>query len=113
MVLLNRINKGLGYTEKPRLSIGDTVSLQYESKSGFWSARKFTGICIRRSHKGFNERYTLRNVVGGVPVEFSFYRYWNLIIEIEKVGIDKLRKVRRGSLVFLRKKPLNASKVKG
>lgn len=112
MRLLDNIEKKLGYKKIPSLSIGDVVSVVYETRGGSWKTRKFTGICIQKSCKGFNERYTLRNVVSGFPVEFSFYRYWNLIVKLEIVAIHKFDKVRKGSLVYLRNKKLNLSKVR-
>jgi ribosomal protein L19 len=113
MSVIKQIEASLGYKKKPKINIGDSISLKYETKSGYWSVRQFTGLCVSKSCKGFNERYVLRNVVSGHPVEFSFYRYWNLIISLEKLGAQKFSKVRRGSLLYLRSKPTNFSKVRG
>ena len=112
MGIIQKINYKLLKKESNRLSIGDTASLQYESKSGFWRVRKFTGICMKKSYKGYNELYTLRNIVNGVPVELSFYSRWNLIVSLQKLGVKKIKGARKGSLTFLRGKPLNYSKVR-
>ncbi len=107
----NFLDKNLGYSKSKKLNIGDVISFRYENKGGFWKVRKFVGICIKRSLKNFNERYTLRNVINGIPVELSFYKYSPIIIQLERLPINKVRKVKKGSLVLLRRKRLNESKV--
>ena len=108
--LLKLVNQELGYKLKAKLPIGSVVLVEYEI-AGSLRSRKFTGICIHKSLKGVNVRYTLRNVINGYPVEFSFYHNWNYIIRLEVLSIRKFSKVKRSNLVYLRNKKLNLSKV--
>ena len=110
--LRNKIDRNLGFSPKRSLNVGDVVTVLYENRGGFWKARKFTGICIGRSLKGGNERYTLRNVINGVGVEFSFYIHSNSILRIEKLPVQKLKKVRRSALYYLRARSQNESRIK-
>lgn len=111
-MLANKVIGKLGYTSKESICVGDVVSVVYENRGGFWKTRKFTGICIKRSLKGINERYTLRNVINGVGVELSFYLHSKSVLRIEKLPIQKFKKIRRSVLFFLRTRALNESRIK-
>lgn len=108
--LLQLIHNNLGYQRRAKLSVGSVVSIEYEA-GGSLRTRKFVGICIKKSFRNVNVRYTLRNVINGYPVEFSFYHNWNYIIRLEVLSIKKFSKVKSSSLVYLRNKKLNLSKV--
>ena len=113
MGILQSINKVL-IKDKASLGfykVGDVLSLLYENKGGFWKVRKFTGICIAITGKGINERITLRNIINSVPVEFSFYSNSNSVIELRKLPIVKLKRLKKSKLYYLRNKRTNLSKV--
>lgn len=111
MGLLQFIDKKLCKRRVTSYKVGDVLSLLYENKGGFWKVRKFTGICISVTGKGINERITLRNIINGMAVEFSFYSNANSVIEIRKLPIIKLRKVKKSKLYYLRDKRTNLSKI--
>lgn len=111
MGLLKDINETLCKKKAHKAKVGDVLSFLYENKGGFWKVRKFTGICISVTGYGINERITLRNIISGMPVEFSFYSNSNSVIEIRKLPIIKLPKIKKGKLYYLRDKRTNLSKI--
>ena len=92
--VLEIINKKLDHNRKVQLDIGSVVLVEYEY-GGLLKTRKFTGICIRKSLKRGNIRYTLRNVISGQAVEFSFYQNWNYIIRLELLAVKKFHKIKK------------------
>jgi ribosomal protein L19 len=56
-----------------KLRGGDTVWMEYRDYVDSQRFKTFTGICLGKSKKGFDETVVLRSVVGGVGVEFGFH----------------------------------------
>lgn len=110
LMKINKIMRG-NVDRSVKYKVGDVLALLYENKGGFWKVRKFSGLCIAKTGSGVNQRLTLRNILNGFPVEFSFYTHANSVIEIRKLPIMKNLKGRKSKLYYLRTKRTNLSKV--
>ena len=86
--------------ELPAFRSGDTVSVSYRIREGQKERiQVFKGDVIRISGEGNNRRFTVRKISNGVGVERIFP--WNSPF-IEEVTVNKLGRVRRAKLYYLR-----------
>ncbi|XP_065837950.1 large ribosomal subunit protein bL19m-like [Oscarella lobularis] len=69
---------------------------------------RFVGICIARRNSRLASNFTLRNVVGGEPVEMTYDLYSPRLQNIE---VLKLERRRRAKLYYLRNRPAKQSTV--
>ncbi len=106
---MNNINKYLIGLRKikyikdnKKYKVGDVLVINYENLSGYWKTKIFTGICIAIKKRGINLYYTLRNVIKGESIELSFYYYNPIILQIEQLPVQKIVKLRKSKLWFLR-----------
>jgi large subunit ribosomal protein L19 len=86
--------------EHPGFRSGDTVTVNYKIKEGNKERiQSFRGVVIQRKGTGVTETFTVRKVSGGIGVERIFPLFSPFIDSIE---INKLGKVRRARIFYLR-----------
>ena len=86
--------------EHPTFRSGDTISVSYRIREGQKERiQVFKGDVIRISGEGDNRRFTVRKISNGVGVERIFP--WNSPF-IEEITVNKLGRVRRAKLYYLR-----------
>ena len=96
--------------EHPEFRSGDTVTVSYRIKEGNKERiQQYRGVVIRISGHGDKKRFTVRKMSENVGVERIFP------IEspfIESITVNKVGKVRRAKLYYLRDRIGKAAKVK-
>lgn len=86
--------------EHPEFKSGDTVTVHYKIKEGNKERiQNFRGVVIQRKGTGVTETFTVRKVSGGVGVERIFPVHSPFI---DKVEVNKVGKVRRARIYYLR-----------
>ncbi|MCQ2237033.1 MAG: 50S ribosomal protein L19 [Bacteroidales bacterium] len=86
--------------EIPAFKSGDTVSVAYKIVEGNKERIQiFKGVVIQIKGEGANKRFTVRKMSGNVGVERIFPMNSPFI---EKVEVNRLGKVRRSRLFYLR-----------
>ena len=87
--------------EMPAFKAGDTITVTYKIKEGDKERlQKFRGVVLQRRGQGETETFTVRKVSNGVGVERIFPITSPFI---ESVTLDKMGKVRRARIFYLRK----------
>ncbi len=84
----------------PQFKSGDTVTVSYKIKEGNKERiQQYRGVVIKITGHGDTKRFTVRKMSEGVGVEriFPFNSPF-----IEKVEVNKIGKVRRAKLYYLR-----------
>lgn len=85
----------------PKFSSGDTVTVHYKIREGNKErVQGFRGVVIQRKGGGATETFTVRKISSGVGVERIFPLHSPFI---DKIEINKLGKVRRARIFYLRK----------
>ncbi len=85
----------------PAFKAGDTITVTYKIKEGDKERlQKFRGVIIQRRSSGATETFTIRKVSNGVGVERIFPINSPLI---ESIVLEKMGKVRRARIFYLRK----------
>ena len=96
--------------ERPEFKSGDTVTIAYRIVEGNKERiQNYRGDVIRISGHGDKKRFTVRKISNGVGVERIFP------IEspfIESITVNKVGKVRRAKLYYLRKLTGKKAKIK-
>jgi large subunit ribosomal protein L19 len=86
--------------EHPNFKSGDTVTVHYKIKEGNKERiQSFRGVVIQRKGTGVTETFTVRKVSGGIGVERIFPTHSPFI---DKVELNKVGKVRRARIFYLR-----------
>ncbi|MDO4461662.1 MAG: 50S ribosomal protein L19 [Bacteroidia bacterium] len=86
--------------ELPAFKSGDTISVSYKIVEGNKERiQVFKGVVIQIKGEGVNKRFTVRKMSGNVGVERIFPMNSPFI---EKVEVNRLGKVRRSRLFYLR-----------
>ena len=96
--------------EMPAFKSGDTVTISYKIIEGNKERiQQYRGVVIKIVGHGNKKRFTVRKVSENVGVEriFPFDSPF-----IEKVEVNKVGKVRRAKLYYLRARTGKAAKVK-
>ena len=89
---------------------GDTITVSYKIKEGNKERiQQYRGVVIRISGHGTKKRFTVRKISDGVGVERIFPMESPFI---EKVEVNKLGKVRRAKLYYLRNLTGKAARIK-
>ena len=84
----------------PSFRSGDTITVDYRiSEGGKERIQRYRGVVIRISGHGDKKRFTVRKISEGVGVERIFTLESPFI---EKITVEKLGKVRRAKLYYLR-----------
>ena len=96
--------------EHPAFKIGDTVTISYRIKEGNKERiQQYRGVVIRISGEGGKKRFTVRKMSENVGVERIFP------IEspfIEQIVVNKVGKVRRSKLYYLRQRTGKKARIK-
>lgn len=86
--------------EMPEFKSGDTVSVSYKIKEGNKERiQVYKGVVIQIKGEGAGKRFTVRKISGGIGVERIFPMNSPFI---EKITVDRIGKVRRARLYYLR-----------
>lgn len=86
--------------EFPAFKAGDTVTVTYKIKEGDKERlQNFKGVCLQRRGAGATQTFTVRKISNGVGVERIFPLNSPFI---EKITLDKVGKVRRARIFYLR-----------
>ena len=94
--------------EFPAFKAGDTVTVTYKIKEGDKERlQNFKGVCLQRRGAGQTQTFTVRKISNGVGVERIFPLNSPFI---EKITVDKVGKVRRARIFYLR--DLNGKKAR-
>lgn len=96
--------------EHPAFKSGDTVTVSYRIKEGNKERiQQYRGVVIRISGQGDKKRFTVRKMSENVGVERIFP------IEspfIESIVVNKVGKVRRAKLYYLRQRTGKKARIK-
>ena len=86
--------------EFPAFKAGDTVTVTYKIKEGDKERlQNFKGVCLQRRGAGATQTFTVRKISNGVGVERIFPLNSP---SIDKITLDKVGKVRRARIFYLR-----------
>lgn len=97
-------------TEKPKLTIGDTVKVHVRIKEGEKERIQiFEGTVIAQKHGGVQETFTVRRISHGCGIERVFPIHSP---NVDKVEVIRNGHVRRAKLYYLRDRVGKAAKVK-
>ena len=84
----------------PAFKAGDTITVTYKIKEGDKERlQKFRGVCIQRKGAGATKTFTVRKMSGNVGVE-RIYPVNSPFIE--SIELNKVGKVRRAKIYYLR-----------
>jgi len=110
MNILDKINKEQCKSDIPEFGVGDRVRVHVKIIEGKTERiQVFTGDVIARKGGGIQETITVRRVTYGQGVERVFPIHSP---RIEKIEVERLGKVRRAKLYYLRDKIGKAAKIK-
>jgi len=85
----------------PKFNSGDTITVHYKIVEGNKERiQQFRGVVLQRKGSGLAETFTVRKMSGNVGVERVFPAQSPFI---EKVEVNKLGRVRRARIFYLRK----------
>jgi len=85
----------------PAFKAGDTVTVTYRIKEeNKERLQKFRGVCIQRKGQGATQMFTVRKISNSVGVERIFPIASPFI---ESIELNKVGKVRRARIYYLRK----------
>ena len=87
--------------QHPNFQSGDTISVHYKIKEGTKERIQiFRGVVLQRKGSGTAETFTIRKISGGIGIERIFPVHSPFI---DKIEINKVGKVRRARIFYLRK----------
>jgi len=87
-------------SDLPNFGPGDTVTLHYKVLEGEKQRiQLFKGVVLQRRGSGVHETFTVRKVSNGIGVERIFQVHSP---NIEKIELDRIGRVRRAKLFYLR-----------
>lgn len=85
----------------PKFNSGDTITVHYKIAEGNKERiQQFRGVVLQRKGQGLAETFTVRKMSGNVGVERIFPAQSPFI---DKVEVNKLGRVRRARIYYLRK----------
>jgi len=94
----------------PKFNSGDTVTVYYKIKEGEKErVQFFKGDVIQRKGSGLTETFTIRKLSNGVGVERIFPINSP---DIEKIEINKMGKVRRARIFYMRERTGKSARIK-
>jgi large subunit ribosomal protein L19 len=96
--------------EVPNFKAGDTITVHYKIKEGEKERiQMFRGVVLQRRGEGSTETFTVRKMSGSVGVERIFPLNSPFI---DKIEINKLGRVRRARLFYLRGRTGKKARIK-
>jgi large subunit ribosomal protein L19 len=85
----------------PKFNSGDTITVHYKIVEGNKERiQQFRGVVLQRKGSGLSETFTVRKMSGNVGVERVFPEQSPFI---DKIEVNKLGRVRRAKIFYLRK----------
>merc|ERR1711974_425436 len=88
-------------SEMPKFKAGDTITIHYKIKEGNKERTQlFQGVVLQRKGTGNTATFTMRKISSGVGVERIFPVSSPFI---EKIEVNKVGRVRRSKIFYLRK----------
>jgi large subunit ribosomal protein L19 len=96
--------------DQPDFKAGDTITVYYRIKEGTKERiQQFQGVVLQRKGSGITETFTVRKISNGVGVE----RIFPLCSpKVDKIEINKVGKVRRARIFYLRHSVGKKSRIK-
>lgn len=108
--LVKEITKNQLRNDIPDFKPGCTLKVNVRIKEGNKSRiQVFEGLCIARQGSGVGETFTVRKMSNGVGVERTFPLHSPII---EKIIVERVGKVRRAKLFYLRGRTGKAARIK-
>lgn len=108
--LIEQVERQHLKAERPEFHIGDTVDVLCRIVEGEKERiQVFNGVVIARRGAGFNEKFTVRRIVGDEGVERMFLVHSPNVVNVK---IRRRGKVRRAKLYYLRHRVGKARKVR-
>ena len=105
-----QISKLMEGKNVPSFKPGDTLKVHTKVKEGDRERIQiYEGVCIARKNDGLNSSFTVRKISFGEGVERVFPLYSPNVAKIE---VERIGKVRRAKLFYLRSRTGKAAKVK-
>ncbi len=96
--------------EVPTFKAGDSISVNYKIVEGTKERiQPFKGICIKRQGSGAAQSFTVRKMSDNIGVERTFPLYSP---NIESIEVNKIGKVRRAKLFYLRERQGKSARIK-
>merc|ERR1712100_608266 len=93
----------------PPFKAGDAVEIKYMQNKTTKKVQLIRGVVLGRSNKGLGSSFKVRNVIGGIPVEFQYALYSPLLKGIRVLQEDFIHKgkkrTRRAKVCYLRDRP--------
>lgn len=106
-----KIHKASVRTDLPEFRSGDTVSVDFKVIEGNKErVQTFTGVVIQRRGSGVSETFTVRKISSNIPVERIFPLHSPRIAGIK---VNRLGKVRRARIFYMRDLQGKAARIKG
>ncbi|MFQ5582859.1 MAG: 50S ribosomal protein L19 [Calditrichia bacterium] len=110
MDILNTVTANQLRTDLPSFKAGDTISVYVKVIEGEKERiQVFTGVCIQIKGSGINKTFTVRKISNGIGVERIFPLHTP---RIEKIKVEKVGRVRRAKLYYLRNLQGKAARIK-
>ena len=96
--------------EVPNFKAGDSISVNYKIQEGNKERiQTFKGVCLKRQGTGVTQSFTVRKMSDGVGVERLFPIFSP---NIESIVLNKVGRVRRAKLYFLRERSGKSARIK-
>ena len=96
--------------DHPVFKAGDTITVYYKIKEGDKERTQFfKGDVIQRRGSGLTETFTIRKISNGIGVERIFPVHSP---GIENIEINKLGKVRRARIFYMRERTGKSARIK-
>lgn len=110
MDILHNVTAHQLTTDRPNFKAGDTLAVHVKVVEGEKERiQVFTGVCIKRRGGGINASFTVRKISGGIGVERVFPLHSP---RIDKIEVQKVGRVRRAKLYYLRELQGKAARIK-
>ncbi|WP_290795517.1 50S ribosomal protein L19 [Flavihumibacter sp. UBA7668] len=96
--------------EFPKFKAGDNVTVNYKIVEGNKERiQSFKGDVIKRQGQGTTQTFTVRKISDGIGVERTFPLFSP---NIDSIAVNKVGKVRRAKLYFLRERSGKSARIK-
>ncbi len=96
--------------EFPKFKAGDNITVNYKIKEGNKERiQSFRGTCLKRQGTGATQAFTVRKISDNIGVERTFPLYSPFI---ESIAVNKVGKVRRAKLFYLRERRGKSARIK-